>query len=162
MEQEMQASSAALQPIAWPRVLGVTALLLGILFGLGAYTFNYAEGTSYFSNDPGSCVNCHVMRTQFDGWNRSSHKAVATCNDCHTPHDFVGKWAVKGINGWNHSLAFTTGNFPEPIRIKQFNAQIAQANCVECHQTLVSQIHSSEPAQDRSCVVCHGNVGHGD
>ena len=38
------------------------------------------------------------MRGQFDGWNHSSHKAVAGCNDCHTPHRFPDKWIVKGIN----------------------------------------------------------------
>lgn len=137
------------------------ALSLGILFGLSAYTFDYAKGTSYFSDDPAACVNCHVMREQFDGWSRSSHHAVAVCNDCHTPHGFPEKWLVKGINGWNHSLAFTTGDFPDPIRIRDFNAQVAEENCVTCHQRLVSQIHRPAAGQAMSCVACHGNVGHG-
>jgi hypothetical protein len=50
--------------------LGVVPLWLGLLlagaaggvFGLGGYTFVYAEGGSYFSDDPRACVNCHVMR----------------------------------------------------------------------------------------------------
>lgn len=136
-------------------------VLLGIFVGLGTFTFDYAEGLAYFSDDPEACLNCHVMRPQFEGWNHSSHKNVATCNGCHTPHTFPEKYIIKGINGWNHSLAFTTGNYPDPIRIRGFNADVVQANCVDCHQGLVSQIHSSEPGQERSCIACHGNVGHG-
>ncbi|MCS7221368.1 MAG: cytochrome c nitrite reductase small subunit [Anaerolineae bacterium] len=142
-------------------MLSLLVAVLGILVGLGAYTFVYARGFSYFSDDPKACLNCHVMRDAFDGWRHSSHRSVATCNDCHTPHTFPGKWLVKGINGWNHSVAFTTGDFPDPIRIREFNARIAQQNCVECHEVLVSQIHRSGPHQELSCVFCHGNVGHG-
>lgn len=138
------------------------AALLGVLIGLSAFTFSYANGLSYLSDDARTCVNCHVMREQFDAWNRSSHKAVAVCNDCHTPHQFPDKWFVKALNGWNHSFAFTTGDFPDPIRIKPFNADVVQQNCVYCHQMLVSQIHVTEPHREEiRCVACHGNVGHG-
>lgn len=94
------------------------ALMAGVALGLGLFTFGYAEGLSYFSSDPQACINCHAMQDQWDGWNHSSHRNVATCNDCHTPHRFPDKWIVKGINGWNHSLAFTTGDYPDPIRIR--------------------------------------------
>lgn len=135
--------------------------MAGILFGLGIFTFNYAEGLSYFSNDPSTCINCHIMRDQFEGWNHSSHQNVATCNDCHTPHQFLNKWLVKGLNGWNHSRAFTTGNFIEPIQITQFNAQIAHENCIDCHQTALTYINNSSNNQaELDCIRCHGNVGH--
>lgn len=146
------------RPAHW-KVLSVV-VSLGILAGLSLFTFDYAEGTSYFSDDPNSCVNCHVMREQFDGWNRGSHQAVATCNDCHTPHGFPEKWIVKGINGWNHSVAFTTGNFPNTIRIRGFNAEVVEENCVGCHQTMVSNLHRGTIDDALSCVACHGNVGH--
>jgi len=136
-------------------------IFVGLFIGLGTFTFNYAEGLAYFSDDPQACLNCHVMRPQFEGWNHSSHKNVATCNTCHTPHSFPQKYIIKGINGWNHSFAFTTGNYPDPIRIRGFNADVVQANCIDCHRTLVSQIHSSVPGEERSCIACHGNVGHG-
>ncbi len=136
------------------------ALLLGILFGLGTYTFSYAEGASYLSDDPNACVNCHVMREQFDGWNRNSHQAVATCNDCHVPRAFPDKWISKGLSGWSHSWAFTTGNFPNTIRIRESSAQTVQENCVQCHQTMVSNIHLESNKPELSCVACHKNVGH--
>ncbi len=137
------------------------ALSLGIFFGLSVFTFDYAEGTSYFSDDPNACVNCHVMREQYNRWSRSTHQAVATCNDCHTPHRFPDKWIVKGINGWNHSLAFTTGNFQNTIRIRPFNAEVVEENCIACHQFMVSNVHGSSDENTLTCVACHGNVGHG-
>lgn len=140
------------------------AAAFGIAAGLGLFTFLYAEGLSYFSDDPQSCINCHVMNEQYDAWNHSSHKAVATCNDCHAPPGTeVEKLIAKGINGWNHSVAFTTGNFPDPIRVTDFNASIAQRNCVDCHATAVNQMHfaGSLDVEQMSCVACHGNVGHG-
>jgi cytochrome c nitrite reductase small subunit len=138
------------------------AVLLGAAFGLGLFTFNYAEGLSYFSSDPAACVNCHAMNAQFDGWNHSSHKAIAACNDCHTPHRFPDKWIVKGVNGWNHSVAFTTGNYPDPIQIREFNARIAHENCIACHGALVGQANHLIGDEELDCVRCHGNVGHGN
>ena len=32
------------------------------MVGLGLYTFVYAKGYSYLSNDPQGCANCHVMQ----------------------------------------------------------------------------------------------------
>lgn len=139
---------------------GLIALALGVLFGLGVFTLSYAKGTAYLSDDPNACVNCHVMRDQFDAWNRGSHKNVAVCNDCHMPHDFIGKWTTKAINGINHSVAFTTGNYPETIYAKDFNANIVQGNCITCHAGLVSQVYGYHDDQTRRCVECHGNVGH--
>src|SRR6266496_2799860 len=87
-------------------LLGV---VIGIAVGIGAYTFAYAKGWSYLTDDPAACANCHVMREQYDGWLKSSHRAVATCNDCHTPANFIGKYATKASNGFWHSFFFTMG-----------------------------------------------------
>ena len=137
-----------------------TVAAIGALLSLGLYALVFADGVSYLADDPETCLNCHAMRPQFEGWNHSSHKAVAVCDDCHTPQAFVGKWAVKAINGWNHSFAFTTGRYPDPIRIRPLNARVAQDNCVRCHATMVSQIHVEAAAGAVSCARCHEHVGH--
>jgi cytochrome c nitrite reductase small subunit len=134
--------------------------ILGILLGQGTFTFSYAKGTSYLSDDPTSCNNCHVMRDHFDAWQHSSHARFATCNDCHTPHTFPGKYIVKGINGFNHSLAFTLNNFHDPIRIRQFNANVVQHNCEYCHGEFTSQINGPHTDEPTICVSCHGDIGH--
>lgn len=138
----------------------VLAALLGCALGVGGFTFRYAEGLSYLSDDPASCRNCHVMREVYDAWTRSSHQGVAVCNDCHTPHTFLAKWVVKGINGWNHSFAFTSGRFPDPIRIRALNVEVTQANCIECHEVLVSETLAAAGQPPVLCTGCHGSVGH--
>ena len=50
--------------------------VIGVAVGLGAYTFIYAKGYSYLTNDPAACTNCHVMRAQYDAWMKSSHHSV--------------------------------------------------------------------------------------
>jgi len=140
--------------------LAIAAIAGGII-GIGAYTFLYAQGTSYFSDDPRACVNCHVMRDVYAGWGKSSHKAVAACNDCHTPHDsIVSKYAVKAINGLNHSIAFTTDNYPRPIRITGMNRDVAQQNCLYCHADLTAQMSHAASNDPTDCLRCHSRVGH--
>ncbi len=137
------------------------ALSLGVLGGLGAFTFGYGDGTAYLSNNPASCANCHVMQEHYDAWAKSSHHGVATCNDCHLPHDFAGKWITKGDNGFFHSLAFTTGDFHEPIQIKERNRKVTQNACLYCHGDYVNHMLPVEPAGEMQfCVHCHGDVGH--
>jgi cytochrome c nitrite reductase small subunit len=94
------------------RLIVIAAVLVGLLIGLGGYTFVYAKGYSYLTNDPGACANCHVMRDHFAAWTRASHRAVAVCNDCHTPPDVVGKYVTKARNGFWHWFYFTTGRYP--------------------------------------------------
>jgi cytochrome c nitrite reductase small subunit len=142
---------------SWKRIF---FMMLGVLFGLGIFTFYYAKGGSYFFNDPESCMNCHIMREQFDSWNQSSHKKAANCNSCHTLKNVIGKYIIKGLNGWNHSLAFTTGNFPDPIQIRELNEKIVKKNCIRCHDIMTSQMNDAGSSEELDCSVCHGNVGH--
>ena len=136
---------------------------VGVLGGLGAYTFHYAEGLSYFSNDPKACVNCHIMREQYDGWLKSPHHAVATCNDCHTPHSFIPKYLSKAENGFWHSKGFTLQDFHEPIMIRPHNSAVLQKNCVGCHTALLDELnpHAGDARRMLDCVHCHREVGHG-
>lgn len=139
----------------------ILGLMAGIPLGIGSFAFFYARGASYLTNDPAACVNCHVMRPQFEGWNRSSHHAVAVCNDCHAPHSLLGKYWTKAVNGFEHSLAFTTQRFHEPIQIKGRNLKVTEQACRTCHERLWEASGASSHAlQETSCVKCHRSVGH--
>jgi cytochrome c nitrite reductase small subunit len=135
----------------------IASALGGIVAGMGGYTFVYAKGGSYLTNDPAACAHCHVMQDQYDAWQKGSHHSVATCNDCHTPQSLIPKYFTKAVNGWNHSRAFTTGDFHEPIRITQRNHEIVEQQCRRCHEDVVQALG---PASESSCVRCHDSVGH--
>lgn len=158
----------AVRLLAGMALVVLPAIALGIVAGIGGFTFVYASGASYLTDDPEACVNCHVMRTEYEGWLRSSHRSVATCNDCHTPPGLLDHWVVKARNGWHHSLAFTTQDFAEPIRIGAYNAAVTEAQCRQCHGELVADLdalgvdaHGERPPGDAvSCARCHGSVGH--
>lgn len=142
-----------------PLLLGVP---LGILLGVGVFTFGYARGYSYMTDDPNACRNCHVMREQYEGWQKSSHRTAAVCNDCHTPPGLFAKYFTKALNGYHHSLAFTSGRFPDDILITGRNQRVAEESCLKCHEDITSGIRSAHRPGDRSvsCVSCHRNVGH--
>ncbi|MCU0293303.1 MAG: cytochrome c nitrite reductase small subunit [Thermoanaerobaculaceae bacterium] len=146
---------------AMVRVGLVAAAAVGLAGGLGFYTFVYARGGSYLTNDPAACANCHIMREHFEGWLKGPHRHVAVCNDCHTPHNLVGKYAVKASNGFWHSFAFTSGVFPDPLRIKPRNRVVTEDACRRCHQPVVETIdRHGGGAEGVSCVRCHAQVGH--
>lgn len=139
----------------------VVGAAVGLVAGIGGYTFVYADGGSYLTSDPRACRNCHVMNEQFDGWVKGSHRAVAACNDCHAPSGAVAKYLVKAENGFFHSLAFTTGVFHEPIQIKPRNAAVTEKACRGCHEAVVHAIDTKPgPRGEVSCIRCHHDVGH--
>ncbi len=136
----------------------------GLALGVGAYTFLYAKGGSYLVDDPAACANCHVMQPQYDGWMKSGHRHVASCNDCHTPHAFIPKYLVKAENGFWHSFYFTTGGHPDVIRARESSRRVTEARCRRCHEELTEAIHGhgllTGPEQRLSCIQCHREVGH--
>jgi cytochrome c nitrite reductase small subunit len=139
----------------------ILAAAIGLVIGIGSYTFIYAKGSSYLTDDPAACANCHIMREQFDGWIKSSHRATAVCNDCHTPAGIAAKYTTKALNGFWHSFAFTTGRFPEPLHITARNLRISEQSCRKCHEDIVEAIEGPHRgAAQLSCTRCHSDVGH--
>lgn len=138
----------------------------GVVIGHGIFTFVYAKGFSYLSDDPAACKNCHVMNQVYEGWSRSSHKDVATCNDCHVPHTFVAKWAMKAESGFHHGYAFTFKDNPVAFSATTKSKQIVQQNCISCHQDYATHAIDATMAKHASsdealsCVSCHRQIGH--
>ena len=108
---------------------------MGATIGIGGYTFIYAKGASYLGHDSSACANCHIMRDQYDGWIKGSHRAVAECNDCHAAHDLLGKYSTKAINGFRHSLAFTPDASTNRFRSTHTTAGSPSTPAVPCMRT---------------------------
>jgi cytochrome c nitrite reductase small subunit len=49
-------------------------IAIGLAVGIGGYTFIYAKGYSYLTNDPAACANCHIMNEHYAGWLKSSRR----------------------------------------------------------------------------------------
>lgn len=147
----------------------VVIVLIGIGFGLILLSLHLARATSYLSNDPAACVNCHVMAPYYATWERGSHGKVATCNDCHIPHDNIfNSYLYKAKDGMRHSYVFTFRLEPQVIRIKQTGKDVVQQNCVRCHQNLIHPISlraiSTQKIQEEGdgyCWDCHRETPHG-
>ncbi|MBK7977626.1 MAG: cytochrome c nitrite reductase small subunit [Deltaproteobacteria bacterium] len=155
----------------WLAGAAVIGALLGAFVTAVAYTAHYARATSYLSDDPSACVNCHIMNEQFDGWAKGPHHARATCNDCHVPHSSVlAKYLAKAEHGYRHSKGFTLQDFHEPIQITPTDRHIVVQNCVRCHAATTHEIRlvAFAPAGGLvdttgglDCVRCHAAVAHG-
>jgi cytochrome c nitrite reductase small subunit len=163
------AASAAPTCLAFVRVGGsvlamgtvIASLLAGMTLGVGAYTLVYAKGYSYLTNDPAACANCHIMRDHYSAWTRSSHQSVAVCNDCHTPPGLVPKYVTKARNGFWHSFYFTTGRYPDPLRITPRNHEVTETACRTCHSELTASIDAHGGGRAALiCTACHSQVGH--
>jgi cytochrome c nitrite reductase small subunit len=135
--------------------------LMGLAAGIGAFTFVYAHGASYLTDDPAACANCHVMGEEFGAWMKGPHHGVAVCNDCHTPHNPIAKYAIKARNGFWHSYYFTRGKFPEPIQITPLNRTVTEQACRACHADMAHYLVADEDERGPlDCLHCHSSVGH--
>ena len=127
-----------------------------------------SRAPSYLSDDPATCINCHVMIPQFATWQNSSHARVASCNDCHVPQDNVfRKYLFKAKDGLRHSYVFTFRLEPQVIRATKMAKEAIQENCLRCHGNLVhsvslEQTGSMDPSDALLCWDCHRQTPHGN
>ena len=143
--------------------------MIAIATGLGLFIAREAEVDSYLSDNPETCVNCHVMTPVYNSWMHSSHRERATCNDCHVPHNnVVNKYYFKAKDGLYHASIFTARAEPDVIFMREASQEVVQDNCLRCHVQQVTQVkyrgwleqHDSNRT-DRQCWSCHREVPHG-
>ncbi len=145
------------------------SIVLGILVGLIAYLVKISHASSYLSDSPTTCINCHVMQPQYASWFHSSHREVATCNDCHVPQDNVlNKYYFKGMDGLRHATMFTLRLEPQVIIIKDAGVNVVQENCKRCHTYLNEEVGTLDITgknymlgNGKLCWECHKDVPHG-
>ena len=145
------------------------SMVLGLIVGLGGYIFYMSNTISYLSDEPETCINCHLMTPQYATWNHSSHRENATCNDCHVPHDNVfNKYYFKAKDGLRHATVFTMRTEPQVIFIKKEGKAVVHENCVRCHSSVLKddKIVAATKAthydkSKRECWDCHKEVPHG-
>lgn len=158
---------AALRPPGgW--VIPVT-VALGAAVALLALVFHVSRASSYLSDNPETCVNCHVMAPQYATWFHSRHRQVATCNDCHVPHDNpIRHYAFKASDGARHAFMFTFRLEPQVIRIHSAGQRVVQENCIRCHDaavhaTALTTVRGDDVDAEEGlrCWACHQETPHG-
>ncbi|PVX51020.1 cytochrome c nitrite reductase small subunit [Balneicella halophila] len=154
-------------PTKRSKVLGI--VLAGVVFGLAVYLMYASKFTSYLSDDPKACVNCHVMGPFYATWNHSSHARVATCNDCHVPHNNVfNKYFFKAKDGLRHTAVFTLRLEPQVMQAIPASSEVIMNNCIRCHTQLnqeavkTGRVTYSEVTcgKGKACWDCHTEVPH--
>ena len=119
-------------------------ILLGVSAGMIAYILQVSRFSSYLSEEPKTCMNCHIMAPQYATWSHSSHRGKATCNDCHVPQDnFISHYYFKAKDGLRHATIFTLRWEPQVIHIRKAGKNAVQDNCIRCHE------------KQQTCMQCH-------
>lgn len=143
--------------------------VLAVAVGISLFIAKESRVTSYLSDDPQTCVNCHVMTPVYNSWMHSSHREWASCNDCHVPHNnVVNKYYFKAKDGLYHASVFTARAEPDVIKMKEASQKVVQQNCIRCHVQQVTQEKYAgwldgheENRLGRQCWSCHKQVPHG-
>lgn len=157
----------------WPRIMSIVTLsglprawqvgiyaLAGVVVGMALLLARVANATSYLSDSPLTCINCHVMTDAYASWQRGSHGRVAVCVDCHVPHNNIAaKYAYKAEDGLKHSYVFTRRTEPQVLDLSRRAVPVVQTNCVRCHSDLLSgvRVQGSGTGWHGSGIVSEGS-----
>lgn len=145
-------------------------LLAGVIFGLGFFTVYASRAHSYMSDDPATCVNCHVMGPFYATWLHSSHSRNAVCNDCHVPKDNIFKeYYFHAMDGLRHSTVFTLRGEPQVMQAIEASQNVIMDNCIRCHTQLNTEFVKTgkktfsmlKESGGKACWDCHREVPHG-
>jgi len=144
-------------------------IISGAIIGILIYMFIVSNAVSYLSDDPKTCVNCHIMSPQYATWFHSSHRETANCNDCHVPHNnVINKYFFKAKDGMRHATIFTLRKEPQVIYIKDAGLKVVQENCKRCHERINGETNLSSltgekylKGEDKVCWSCHRETPHG-
>ncbi len=137
----------------WPLLV-----LVGVALGIAVLVGRLSNATSYLSDEPEACLNCHVMTNAYATWQRGSHARVAKCTDCHLPQvGPVTQTSFKAQDGMRHSYAFTLRLEPEVLHLNTKAVPVVQANCLRCHENQFFMVRLAESAE-RPCWDCHQSM----
>ncbi|MBR9980762.1 MAG: cytochrome c nitrite reductase small subunit [Desulfatitalea sp.] len=109
------------------------------------------------TSTPMFCNSCHVMNDQYESWFMTGIHRTIKCIDCHLPNDnLINHMVWKGIDGTKDLIYFHTGTYTEPFRISERGRRFIQANCIRCHDGVVSRIETDT----QNCWSCHRRINH--
>ncbi len=144
-------------------------VITGAFVGLFIYTFFASRAYSYLSDDPATCVNCHIMGPYYATWMHSSHGKDTNCNDCHVPHNNIfNKYFFKAKDGLRHSAVFTIRGEADALQTIDASSKVIMENCIRCHTQLNTEFVKTgrmgfkdvKEMNGNACWDCHREVPH--
>ncbi|MBV1842099.1 NapC/NirT family cytochrome c [Photobacterium ganghwense] len=163
-----------------PLLLGIPIGIVLVVIGLVSF-----QGVMVASNMNAFCFSCHLkMDTIVQEYKASPHyvsddKVLATCADCHVPHEFIDKMKVKiaATADIYHMMkgTITKENFeehrPRLARIVWEDMKASDSGtCRHCHSGENFDL-SKQPQRARlnhemieqrgeTCIDCHAGIAH--
>jgi len=161
--------------------LVVIGLLLGAGGVIGTQVMVAATGTNEF------CSNaCHSMQWVAKEYAQSGHHlnrtgVIATCHDCHIPHQYPEILWYKAKAGIKDAIGEMRGVISTEEKFKRERLRMAKsvwaeykennsANCQHCHaftpeivakqKDFVQPMHQQVLAKAATCVDCHKGIAH--
>ena len=144
-------------------------IIIGAFVGLFIYTFFHSRAYSYLSDNPRTCVNCHLMSPYYATWSHSSHGRNTTCSDCHVPQDNIfSKYYFKAKDGLRDSTVFTMRAEQTALQAIPASSQVIMNNCIRCHEQLNQEFVNTgrmdfkemKKNNGHACWDCHRDVPH--
>jgi len=114
-------------------------ILLGVIIGLGLYILRISNAVSYLSDNPETCINCHVMNPQYATWNHSVAFTMETYDPAMKISDYGAKRVQENCMSCHGSLA-----------------SIITENADKYHSFDEPYVENG-----RKCWDCHKSVPHG-
>ncbi|KJS21391.1 MAG: cytochrome C nitrite reductase [Clostridiaceae bacterium BRH_c20a] len=109
---------------------------------------------------PEFCGSCHFMEPWVETWYHSAHREVASCGDCHIPHDLVRGAFYKAYTGSRDALETITGQIPRSFLISGHGSEVVHENCLSCHSDLLRIVGDTKDEEGVYCFRCHRNTPH--
>ena len=108
------------------------------------------------SDSPAACGSCHVMNEVVRTHQVSTH-ANLSCNECHTPHDFLSKIPFKVYSASKDMYMNTFGEIDDVIQASERTKDAINDNCQRCHEMTNMNVALDSK---QYCFDCHRTVPH--
>lgn len=140
-------------PRKYKKWLAISLPALVIFIAGFAYMYEHTSTTNYCG------TTCHIMEPLYESQLHSAHReGIVECKDCHLPHDnFLHQVVYKGYSGAKDIYKNT---FAEPVVLHTttWSQNVANDNCIRCHQAVVDRIQVTDGLL---CFDCHRHTPHG-
>ncbi|QIZ76023.1 NapC/NirT family cytochrome c [Ferrimonas lipolytica] len=162
---------------------GFIALIVGALLWIGFETSLEVTSTDKF------CTSCHNSPSQFVAaemqhlpHRNNASGVIATCHDCHIPHEFFPKLWVKATSAATHVTHHLMGEITTKEEFESNRLRMAEKvwahleqsdshECRSCHKVeemnvakqseTAAQYHDVLKDEDGpTCISCHKGIAH--